>query len=181
MPNSGWPINRQDLDPYYARANEKLKLGPYNYDLAFWQQQKPNLNPLPLDENVVWHKMWQLSEAAGFKGGMIKWYKDPIVKARNVHLYTHATVVDILGSENASQVKELKVKNLVGKNHTIKAKHYILAGGAIQNARMLLASNTQSPKGIGNDNDLVGRYFHGASGNKHSRTLVIETLSNRPF
>ena len=35
VPDSGWPITRKDLDPFYARANEKLKLGPYNYDLAF--------------------------------------------------------------------------------------------------------------------------------------------------
>src|SRR5258708_10883765 len=30
---------------------------------------------------------------------------------------------------------------------------------AIQNARLLLASNGQAPKGLGNDHDLVGRFF----------------------
>ena len=30
---------------------------------------------------------------------------------------------------------------------------------SIQNARILLASNKQAPKGLGNDTDNVGRYF----------------------
>lgn len=29
IPHSGWPITREDLDPFYARANEVLELGPY--------------------------------------------------------------------------------------------------------------------------------------------------------
>src|SRR5215510_11538293 len=33
VPHSGWPITLKDLDPYYARANEKIQLGPYRYDL----------------------------------------------------------------------------------------------------------------------------------------------------
>lgn len=93
VPDSGWPISKKDLDPFYARANLKLKLGPYQYDLSYWQKEVPNLNPFPLDANVVWHKMWQISPAWGFGGGLGKVYKDDIVKAKNIHLYTYATVV----------------------------------------------------------------------------------------
>ena len=50
VPHSGWPITRQELDPFYERANKVLKLGPYDYTLGYWQQQVPNLNPFPLDE-----------------------------------------------------------------------------------------------------------------------------------
>ena len=41
----------------------------------------------------------------------------------------------------------------------IMAKYFILACCSIQNARLLLASNKQAKRGLGNDNDLVGRYF----------------------
>jgi choline dehydrogenase-like flavoprotein len=154
VPDSGWPISRNDLDPYYARANEKLKLGPYRYDLGYWQKEVPNLNPFPLDEKVIWHKMWQISEA---RFGNL--YRDDLTKSKNIHLYTYSTVVNVLANENVSAIREVTIKNFAGKTHTVKAKHFILAGGAIQNTRILLASNTQAPRGLGNDNDLVGRYF----------------------
>ncbi len=159
VPNSGWPISRKDLDPFYARANEKLKLGPYNYNLDYWQKEMPNLNPFPLDENIVWHKIWQISPAWGFNGGLSKFYKEDIIKAKNIHLHTYATVIDIKANENVTNIDHVVVKNLSGKRQTVKAKHFILASGAIQNARLLLASNKQAPKGLGNENDIVGRYF----------------------
>jgi len=46
-----------------------------------------------------------------------------------------------------------------GKAHRVRARYFVLACGAIQNARVLLASNQQAPKGLGNDHDLVGRFF----------------------
>lgn len=154
VPDSGWPITRKDLDPFYARAHQKIKLGPYNYDLNYWQQKKNNLNAFPLDSNVVWTKLWQIN-AARF-GSM---YKDTITKSKNIHLHTYATLTNIVANEGVSEIREATIKNYTGKTHTVRARHFILAGGAIQNARILLACNTQAPKGLGNDNDIVGRYF----------------------
>ncbi len=176
VPDSGWPITRQDLDPFYARANEKLKLGPYHYDLAYWQQQKPNLNAFRLDEKVVWHKIWQLSPAWGPAGGLAKVYKDDIVKAKNIDLFTYSTVVNLEATGNISGIREAHIRNHAGKEHTVKAKHFILAGGAIQNARMLLASNKQAKNGLGNDRDVVGRYFM-----EHLEIQTAELWLFKPF
>ena len=41
----------------------------------------------------------------------------------------------------------------------MRAKRVVLACCAIQNARLLLASNKQAAKGLGNNSDLVGRHF----------------------
>jgi hypothetical protein len=41
----------------------------------------------------------------------------------------------------------------------VSAKYFILACAGIQNPRVLLAANKQAVKGLGNENDLVGRYF----------------------
>ncbi len=171
VPESGWPITKQDLDPYYAKAQKVLKLGPYEYDLSYWQKESENLVPFPLDDEVVWNKMWQFSKA---RFGTL--YKDEIVNSSNIHLYTYANVVDILTNENTSVVKELKVKNHEGKVHTVKAKQFIMACGAIQNARMLLASNSQAKNGLGNDNDLVGRYFM-----EHLEIATGELWLMKPF
>lgn len=155
VPHSGWPIQRTDLDPFYERAHKNIDLGPYNYSAAYWQKSDPSLISLPLDKNVVWDKMWQFSPPTRFG----QKYRNTIVNAKNIHLYTYANVVDIGANENISFIREVTVKNHAGKTHTVRARYFVIACCSIQNARLLLASNRQAPKGLGNDNDLVGRYF----------------------
>lgn len=155
VPDSGWPIQREDLDPYYSRAHKVVEIGPYEYDVQYWQKKDPLLVALPFDENVLWNKMWQFSPPTRFGDR----YKDAIVKAKNIHLYTYANVVNIDANENVSTVKEVKVKNLEGKEHVVRAKYFVVACCSIQNARLLLASNNVATTGLGNDHDLVGRYF----------------------
>ncbi|MBL4676041.1 MAG: GMC family oxidoreductase [Mucilaginibacter sp.] len=155
IPHSGWPIKREDLDPYYARAQKNLDLGAYDYSLEYWQKQDPERIPLPLDNKAVFNKMWQFSKPTRFG----EKYKATIVKAPNIYLYTYANVTDITANEGASNIEEVTIKNLAGKQHTVRAKQFVLACCSIQNARILLASNKQAPKGLGNQNDNVGRYF----------------------
>jgi len=155
VPLSGWPIQREDLDPFYARAQKKLDLGPFEYSFEYWQQQDKSLISLPFDKEVVYNKMWQFSPPTRFGTK----YKDTIVNAPNIHLYTYANVTNIKANPNISAITEVTVKNFAGKQHTIKAKYFVSACCAMQNARLLLASNQQAPMGLGNDNDLVGRYF----------------------
>jgi len=155
VPESGWPISRNDLDPFYERAQKNVDLGPYNYSLPFWQKTHPLFKPLLPDEKVVWNKIWQFSPPTRFG----EKYHDPIVNAKNIHLYTYANVTDITANENTSHIKEVTVKNYAGKQHKVRAKIFVLACCAIQNARVLLASDKQNPKGLANDNDLVGRNF----------------------
>ena len=155
IPGSGWPIALEDVKPFYPRAQKYVEVGPEEFDLATWQKKDPSLIPFPLDENKVWSKMWEFSPPTRFGTT----YKDAIVNAKNIHLYTYANVVDITANENASAIKEVVIKNHAGKQHTVKAKNFILACCSIQNARILLAANKQAPKGLGNDSDHVGRYF----------------------
>jgi choline dehydrogenase-like flavoprotein len=41
----------------------------------------------------------------------------------------------------------------------VKARNYVLATGGLENARLLLLSNKVMTAGLGNQNDLVGRFF----------------------
>ena len=156
VPNSGWPISLDDLIPYYDRAQTVVEIGPSErWDAQYWQNQDPALTLLPFDKSKVWSKMWQFSKPTQFG----KRYRDDIVYSKNIHLYTHANVCDISTNEGVSAVQEVEIRCLNGKSHRVSARHFVLACGAIQNARILLASNKQASKGLGNDHDLVGRYF----------------------
>ena len=155
VPHSGWPIRREELDPFYARAQRVLDLGPYEYAANDWVKRDKDLTPLPLDPNVVWTKMWQFSPPTRFGTK----YRDAIVNARNVHLYTHANVCEVEANEGLTAVQGLRVRTFDGKEYDVRARCYVLACSTIQNARLLLASNRRATAGLGNAHDLVGRYF----------------------
>ncbi|MDQ3226741.1 MAG: GMC family oxidoreductase [Chloroflexota bacterium] len=155
VPYSGWPIERKDLDPFYARAQGVLELGPYEYDAEYWMKRDPALAPLALRPKVVWTKMWQFSPPTRFGTK----YRATIVNARNVHLYTYANVCEVEANDGLTAVRGLRVQTLGGKKYRVRARCYVLACSTIQNARLLLASNRQATTGLGNTHDLVGRYF----------------------
>jgi choline dehydrogenase-like flavoprotein len=154
VPHSGWPIRRQDLDPFYARAHRVLELGPYKYDAADWKNSDAERTALPVDPDIAWTKMWHFSPTRfGIK------YRDAIVNASNVHLYTYANVCEVEANEGLTAVQGVRIRTLESKEYRARARSYILACHTIQNARLLLASNRQARTGLGNANDLVGRYF----------------------
>jgi len=149
VPGSGWPLTRNDLDKYYKKAAEILELQTSPPDSRIL---KSSLN---FDRNLLKDKIWYFSPPVRFG----KKYRETITRAPNIILYTYANVTNIIANENITAVKELTVKNIAGKEHKVRAKKIILACCAIQNARLLLASNSQASKGLGNGKDLLGRYF----------------------
>src|SRR5437870_4154142 len=155
VPHSAWPIRREDLDPFYARAQPLLELGPYEYRADDWQRRDPTLVPLPLDPRVMWTKMWPFGPPTRFGAR----YRAAVIGAPNVHLYTHANVCELEANESLGGIEGLRVRTLDGKELRARARYYVLACCSIQNARLLLASNRRTPAGLGNAYDLVGRFF----------------------
>jgi len=155
IPHSGWPISKMDLDKYYVKAHEILDLGPFNYELDYWLKKDPSFSTLPLNNNVFWNKIWQFSPPTRFS----KKYKNTIENSSNIYLYTYANVVNLTSNKSIDRIQDITIKNYTGNTHTVRAKQFILACGAIQNSRLLLASNKQVKNGLGNQNDLVGRFF----------------------
>ena len=143
VPHSGWPITRADLDPFYARAQKVLDLGPYKYDAADWKNGDADRVSLLSDSRVVWTKMWQFSPPTRFGTK----YRDEIVNSPNVHLYTHANVVEVEANDELTAVRSVRIRTFDGKEYRARARRFVLACHTIQNARLLLASNRQARTG----------------------------------
>ena len=156
VPHSGWPFTRSELDPYYVRAGHLVQLERDTFNLEDYLGEDPQVVKLPFDDAVIRSKVWQFSSPPTRFGTT---YRDEIVQSSNIRLYTYANVCNISTNDEVTAVDHLEIRNLTGKRHRVKARYYILACGAMQNARVLLASNTQNTAGLGNDNDLVGRFF----------------------
>lgn len=155
LEDSGWPIRFDDFFPFYERAYPFLDLSKSKFDITSLQKQNPDLIEFPFDKKYLWNKIWQRSLPTRFGSK----YKDQITDSKNIHLYTYANVTNLNASENISKIEEVTIKNYANKTHKVRAKYFILACNALQNARILLASNKQVSTGLGNYYDIVGRYF----------------------
>nr|WP_294514716.1 GMC family oxidoreductase [uncultured Rhodopila sp.] len=157
VPNSGWPIKRPELMPYYKRAHDLLQLGPFEYDPQVWESWigRKDARLLPLPHERAMNIISQLSPPTRFG----RHYRDEILQSRNVVTYLGANVTEIETPGNGAQVSSVRVRTLAGGTFQVTARTYILATGGIETPRLLLASNRYQPRGIGNQHDLVGRYF----------------------
>jgi choline dehydrogenase-like flavoprotein len=176
VPYSGWPFGYEALEPYYKRAHDVFRIGPFDYDVASWED--PAARPrLPFQSERVRTVMFQFGRAEHFYSD----YRDEIYRAPNVTAYLYANVVELELNESGSAIDRVKVACLPGgtvvlipsghgfqrmrvapmpeSRFWVKAKLFILAAGGTENPRLLLASNARHPKGIGNQHDLVGRFF----------------------
>jgi choline dehydrogenase-like flavoprotein len=70
-----------------------------------------------------------------------------------------ATVTSIVTDE-AGRVSAIRLQSPAGGVRLARATHYVVACGGIESARLLLLSRgPRFPRGLGNDTDMVGRYF----------------------
>ncbi|MBW4511412.1 MAG: GMC family oxidoreductase [Scytonematopsis contorta HA4267-MV1] len=152
LPYSGWPFSLSHLAPFYERAHKICQLRPFTYDAETWSN--PQTPTLPLTKNVT-TSMFQFGPRAVFTDD----YRYQINRASNISTYLHASLVEIETNETVKTVTRLRVASLSGKQFWVSAKVFILATGGIENARLLLLSNKVQTSGLGNQNDLVGRFF----------------------
>jgi len=154
VPHSGWPIDRARLEPYYRQAHEQLELGAFNYDEAIWEAlgtADPGFDTDRLD-SVLWRfdEVHERFTAARRRA---------LIESPTIRILLHANAVRLKAAANARTIDHVVVHPLGGSPHPVRARHYVLACGAIENSRLLLVSNDVEPAGIGNSRDLVGRFF----------------------
>jgi choline dehydrogenase-like flavoprotein len=155
--NSGWPFGMEEMAPYYERTHALLKLGPINFEPGFWEKaiNRPDVKRVPFSTGEVRDTISQFSPPARFG----KLYREELKQSSHVRVFLYANAIHIDTDRDAKTVTQIQVATLSGRRITVGAKIFVLATGGIENARLLLASNRVQSEGLGNGNDLVGRYF----------------------
>ncbi|MEH1848669.1 MAG: GMC family oxidoreductase [Nostoc sp.] len=159
IPYSGWPFTKEELIPYYYRAQKICQIGEFeNYNprhliqtLGFGESCL-----LPFNQDKLVTKAWQMARPELRFG---KAYRCEIETAKHIYTYLHANVVEIETNDTARTVTKVRVACINGTNFSVTAKIFILAMGGIENPRLLLASNQVQSNGLGNQHDVVGRFF----------------------
>jgi choline dehydrogenase-like flavoprotein len=152
--HSGWPITWEELVPYYKRAE---RYGFPHLD-AF-------ARPRPFVDNAPAEPGWRHCEEKVFlKPANISRFGPEfrhLFLGDDVDLILGATVVDLPteGSPGKARVMAALCRNEAGGKILITADRFVLAAGAIDNARLLLNSKSIVREGLGNERDQVGRYL----------------------
>jgi len=153
--HSGWPITDDDLRPYYPRAMEVCGLpwrpidGSGNgFDAA------PGFPPIPFDQGKLSNQIFMRTPLLFGRD-----YLAEIERAPNILVLLHANLLELNVTSDGQAIQDATIGSLTGKRSVVRARHFVLACGGIENARMLLLSDKVLPGGPGNSHDLVGRYF----------------------
>jgi choline dehydrogenase-like flavoprotein len=147
-----WPITREDLEPYYVRSCPLVEISPFDYDQAT-AGAGPRL--FGGDDEFFETGFFHLSPPTRFG----ELYLEELEKSVDIQVLLYANLREIAVDEEARHVSEVEIVRLDGTPFPVRARHFVLAAGGVENARLLLANTAVQANGLGNGNDLVGRYF----------------------
>lgn len=153
VPNSGWPISFEDLLEHYRSAAK-------DYGFGDLEAEAVRSEIMAFRSKIV---------AAGLKVSSFYWEQTPtrtvkrfgeeMRQSKNLQVLMGATATELRLDESRQHVKAVICRSLEGKEITVEGETVVLATGALESARLLLASDRQLSCGIGNQHDLVGRFY----------------------
>lgn len=167
IPLSGWPVTRTELDPYYQRAATLSNVGSWELFRSGLDEEAsavsfgPHFTPRVVQRIPVADRRFRPN------------HRQRLAASDNVRVVLGANVINVETSEDPGSASHVAVATLDGNRFTVSARAFVLCTGAVENARILLASTTTHPGGLGNRHDQVGRFF-----TEHPRFIAA---SIRPF
>jgi len=154
VPNSGWPIAFDAIVPFYRRAATFLDIDDRDFDhdvFARFGVTRPDWLP---SSTLRYH----VSKWAPVPR-LIDRYRHGIARSGATKLVLHANLTDIATSAAGNHVDWVTARSLDGHRIDVHARRFVLATGAIETARILLAASRRSGRPIGDGHVLVGRYL----------------------
>jgi choline dehydrogenase-like flavoprotein len=166
-----WPMTYESIEPYYQKAEQELYVHggqPTQYSPP--RSKSYSLGPMPRQsisamKEILGNEGWVVehSPRSSSKG-------EPGVRVAQTHLprflsssngrFVRGARVTRLITGPAGKITGLQTQNLNHETKAIHARFYVLACGGIETPRILLLSkSSEFPRGVGNQSDLVGRYF----------------------
>jgi choline dehydrogenase-like flavoprotein len=150
LPEFGWPFGREHLDPYYARAESVCGIRPF--DVATTMQQKQaSADALSLGNGGLESTIFQFPTNAFHDA----W--DVLSASSNVRLLLETRAAEIRVDSIGRRVDSIVAVRGGRERVVIRPRLVVFAAGGIDNARLLLLAS--EGRGLGNEQDLVGRYF----------------------
>ena len=148
----GWPISYEKVAAYIPDALSFLHAGENSFEATA-------LSPGPsgaLDDPDL-----ELDRIERFSEPTTVWRRwgRPLVKSDQVFVLHGATCTNIVSTPNGNEVVGVEFRTLIDGTREVKARYVVLACGGLNTPRPSLASRNHRSCGIGNEHDIVGRFF----------------------
>jgi choline dehydrogenase-like flavoprotein len=147
----GWPIEASELATFYERAEHRLGLPPID-DPGPWEAASGAAR-LPLPSSEVQTVMARFAPVDVFRSAFDAFRRSP-----RIRLLSGATAIGFVRDDHGTVDRARLLLSPTREVH-VDARRFVLAAGAIETARLLLASGSGAEPALGNHHDLVGRFF----------------------
>jgi choline dehydrogenase-like flavoprotein len=176
VPLSGWPIARDELRGWYARAAAGYGFAhPDLYASAHVQALKAGG-----DRDLRWRRLTERLFLAPTRPQRFATLLRPVLESPELDVYTDATVVALSSNRSRSAVDACDLRTRAGTTLRIRGSVIVVAAGGIENARLFLNSTDFGEAGLGNGHDQVGRYFMNHPRNPAGTVTLAVELRHLP-
>lgn len=160
IPFSGWPIRRDELVPYYQRAQRLSGLGEFLfYDPGALRpplaHAPPNVSRGGRRGGALETRIFQTCPVLSFA----ELHRERLGAATNLQVMLATHAIRLRTNRTGDRVTGVETVRADGRPLRVEADTVVLAAGGIDNARLLLYSDDSAQAGLGNAYDLVGRFF----------------------
>jgi choline dehydrogenase-like flavoprotein len=154
-----WPIDAAVLAPFLAEAERLLGVDDLPYTSpAFFAAIRSEVPPLleELSELTAVVSKW----TPFTRRNLAHTLGSALLEHPRVSVYMNAQAVELVPAASRSRVVAVLVRTCGGATLRFEADHFIVAAGTVETSRLLLASRSIIPGGVGNGFDQVGRNVH---------------------
>jgi choline dehydrogenase-like flavoprotein len=151
VPEAGWPFPYDELAPFFVEARSILGA------------PDPEANPLKVPQR--WEGLFSSGglepkrfvwAQKAFNTG--EWLREQAERLENLTVVVDARAL-ALRQEDSGQVRAVILRRPDGAVQEVRAEHFILAAGTLENLRILFNSTDKCADGLGNEHGMLGRYF----------------------
>lgn len=153
MNQARWPFGHDEIAAHIPRAMEILEAGAPEFTAREALGGQAPMVEGVIDENVILDRIERFSLPTNFGAR----YRERLAAASNIRLFTNAAITQILLAKDGTAAGA--VVDAGGRAIAIAAPRVVIAAGGIETPRLLLAGTPARPKGLGNEHDLVGRFY----------------------
>lgn len=153
MKYARWPIAYDEIANHFPRAMRIVEAGLPAFHAEGVLEGQAAMVAGVASTDVILDRIERFSRPTDFG----ERYRECLASASNIRLFTHAPTARILLDDDGTAAG-VQI-NIDGRAARIIASRVVLAAGGIETPRLLLAGNEARPEGLGNEHDLVGRFY----------------------